>query len=100
MPLHESVKTDTGGWTMGTYLYWPELQGPNPKQKWGDYHPDPDMYLNYLKQIGFNFSPEVVSKVNEYTKELHDIETRDDLVTWAQEVWNEIPNYQHSKHLI
>jgi hypothetical protein len=100
MPLYQCQKTETGGWHMGAYYYWPKLQGPNPKEKWGDYHPDPDMYLNYLKQIGFNFSPEVVSKVNEYTRELHDIETRDDLEAWAQEVWNETPNYQHSKHLI
>jgi hypothetical protein len=100
MPLYESVKTDTGGWTMGTYYYWPKLQGPNPKEKWGDYHPDPNMYMNYLTQVGFKFSPKVIDMVHEYTKELHDIQTREELEEWANDIWKSIPNYNHSKHLI
>lgn len=100
MPLYQSVKTDTGGWIMGTYYYWHKLQGPNPKEKWGDYHPDPDMHMNYLTQLGFKFSPKVIDMVHEYTKELHDIQTREELEEWANDIWKSIPKYNHSQHLI
>jgi len=38
--------------------------------------------------------------VHEYTKELHDIQTREELEKWANDIWKSTPNYNHSKHLI
>lgn len=98
--LFDHQKTDTKGWHMGAWYYWPKLQGPDPKEKWGDYHPNPLMYMNYLKKLGFTFSAETEALTNKYNTQLTTIETREHLEKWANYIWELTPNYNHSTHLI
>ncbi len=102
MALHQHQKVQGGGWKMGTYYYWPKAQGPNPKEKWGDYHPNPDHYYEYLtKSLGFKFSDNTYKLVRKYADELqNDIQDRDQLEAWANQIWIDTPNYNHSVHLI
>jgi hypothetical protein len=99
-PLYESMKTDKGGWIMGAYYYWPDVQGSNPKEKFGDYHPNPDMYMRYLQKIGFEISNSVQDQVHEYNRQLKQIENRKKLEEWAASIWKSTPNYNHGTHLI
>jgi hypothetical protein len=99
MPLYETMKTANGGWIMGTYYYWPEAQGSS-KEKFGDYHPNPDMYMDYLEKIGLVLSEQVKNQVHDYTKQLFKLEDRKTIEKWAWEIYNSIPKYNHSTHLI
>lgn len=99
-PLYESMKTGTGGWMMGAYYHWPACQGPNVKEKFGDYHPNPDMYMGYLQKLGFQLSSTVQDQVHQYSRQLAKINNRNDIENWVSRIWKSTPNYNHSTHLI
>jgi hypothetical protein len=99
-PLYESVKTGTGGWINGHHYYWASIKESSPTNLFPDYHPNPEMYLRYLTNIGFNLNVKTVEKTYRYTQELHRLNERTAIEKWSNELFDSNPNYHWRTHLI
>jgi hypothetical protein len=99
-PLYESVKTGTGGWINGHHYHWASIKDSSPTNLFPDYHPNPEMYLGYLTDIGFNLNVNTVEKTYRYTQELHRLNERTLIEKWSNELFDSNPNYHWRIHLI
>lgn len=99
-PLYEFVKNGNGGWINGHYYHWSSIPSSSYEKPFSDYHPNPEMYLQYLRGIGFDPSISTVEKAFRYTHELHQIKERTAIENWANDLYRENPNYHHGIHLI
>lgn len=85
-PLYNFVHNGLGGWINGHEYYWPGVGGSTEKKKFQDYHPNPDMYLNYLQGIGFSFKDITVEKVKELNSNILQIDNYNDLCRFRN-IW-------------
>lgn len=96
--LYDSVKDGTGGWINGHEYDWPDLKYNSPK--FLDYHPNPEMYMQYLLNIGINISEKTQMYVRQLNQELKNCKNEDDINRWWRGIYQAIPNYHSGMHLI
>lgn len=97
MTLYDHQKTPEGGWINGHYYIWPECTGSSTKLH-SDYHPNPKMYLNYLKKIGFQISDDTQNEISQITEDLMNIKNHKELMIWNNNLKSK--NYHDTLHLI
>lgn len=98
--LYTHMTDGKGGWINGHHYHWPSIPYSSPKTPFQDYHPNPSMYLRYLKDLGFDITDAVVDKVDTLNKELQKHKDRESIEKWYNDILNKQPKYHHSKHLI
>lgn len=98
MTLYDHQKTPEGGWFNGHFYHWSSISYSSPKTPYQDYHPNPEMYLNYLIKLGFNISLDIKEEVRNFTKELLSIKEREAIVQWYQNLKSD--KYHDNLHLI
>ena len=98
--LFDYATDGTGGWRHGHHYHWSSISYSSPKTPFQDYHPNPQMYMEYLEKLGFNISLDTRAKVLKYTTELHSLNERNLIENWFKDICMRNPNYHHSTHLI
>lgn len=90
-PLYDFVHDKEGNWIEGHRYFWYDDYGTRTYQldkenKSRDWHPNPLMYLNYLKGIGFEFSREVEKQVETINSDLLKLDHAIQIREWAKTV--------------
>lgn len=98
--LYEFVKDGKGGWINGHQYHWTSISYSSWKTPFQDYHPNPKMYMEYLKNLGFNISDKNAEKVLQYNTELLDLKERTVIEKWFNNIVESNSNYFHNLHLI
>jgi hypothetical protein len=96
--LHSYMNDGHGGFVNGHHYVWPGLDYKG--DKFSDYHPNPKMYMNYLKHIGINISDKTTEYVNKINDELLKIETRPLIEEWSTNLYKSNPKYHVGLHLV
>jgi len=100
-PLYSSVHDGRGGWINGHEYYWPGVGGSSNDKKFSDYHPNPDMYMDYLTSIGFKLSDNTVQTVHEMTRQLKSIDQYSELRKWRNGILQRlVPKNIDNPHII
>jgi hypothetical protein len=100
LPLYHFFNDGNGGWINGHHYHWPGIGDSSPEKPFRDYHPNPEMYKDYLLGMGFNLSKHVQEAAIQWNKEMQNIKTRDGLMHWSDMIYKSIPNYFNNEHLI
>ena len=96
--LYDSVTNGRGGWINGHEYDWPGIKIHS--DKFLDYHPNPEMYMNYLLNIGVNISEKTQEYVKQLTRELKTKNNEDEIVDWWRSTHKAMPNYHVGLHLV
>lgn len=89
--LHSFVNDGRGGWINGHHYY----QGNNTKM-FSDYHPNPELYMEYVQHIGFQLSDETVKQVIEVNHQLLAIEQSESIKRWRRQLYKTLlPKYNY-----
>jgi len=100
-PLYQFVKDNRGGWINGHEYYWPGLGNSTETVKFKDYHPNPVMYMDYLTNIGFQFSDKTAQNVRNIHAELMTISHINNLRKFKPMIDNKyFPSLIDEPHLI
>lgn len=100
LPLYHFFKDGNGGWINGHHYHWPGVGNSSPENPFKDYHPNPEMYMKFLLGMDFNLSEFAKNTAIQWNKEMQTIKTRDGLVQWSDNIYANLPGYNHSTHLI
>lgn len=86
-----------GGWISGHIYHWPGLSDSHPSKWFHDYHPNPNGYLKFLLNKGFDISSGTQDFIiNKIMPELMQLTHRDLIVEWAMNLYKEIhPGYEY-----
>jgi hypothetical protein len=100
LPLYHFFNDGNGGWINGHHYHWPNVGNSSPENPFKDYHPNPEMYKDYLLGMGFNLSKETQEQAVRWNKELQVIKTRDEIMNWSNIIYKNINKYVNGIHLI
>jgi hypothetical protein len=100
LPLYHFFNDGNGGWINGHHYHWPNVGNSSPENPFKDYHPNPEMYKDYLLGMGFNLSKETQEQAVLWNKQLQVIKTRDEIMNWSNIIYKNINKYDNGIHLI
>jgi hypothetical protein len=100
LTLYHFQKDGHGGWINGHHYHWPNVGGSTPENPFKDYHPNPEMYKEYLLKMGFKLSQETQNTAIEWNRQLQNIKTRPEIDKWHLGILNNIPTFNIGTHLI
>lgn len=100
LPLYHFFKDGNGGWINGAYYHWPGIGDSSYEKPFKDYHPNPNMYKDYLLGMDFKLSKETIDKAVEWNEQLQSMNLRSDIFSWNKKIHDNIPNYITGIHLI
>jgi hypothetical protein len=97
-PLYNTVHADDGSWIPGHEYFMRSAIGG--RVYFQDYHPNTQMYMEFLIKVGFILSADTQEKAKNYTKELKLLRTRDSINEWYGRIIIQTPNYHPDYRLV